>query len=91
MSHIASLDAYERSAVYQPFYALSPAAKALHFKRREAKAEAELDEMGHSGKLLWPDHYEATSEEYHEARSSRKRIVDAYVGERGLRVHGRAA
>jgi hypothetical protein len=85
MNHIAALDAWERSPVYVPFANLVPAAKALHFKRREAKAEAELDEMRHSGKLLWPDYHETVSEEYHEARSSRKRIVDAYVGERGLR------
>ncbi len=81
-SHIAELDAFERSQHYRPFYMLPEAAKALHYRRIEAKAGAELEDMGFTGQYIWPDLHEAVSNEYHAARKSRSAIIGRYLSER---------
>jgi hypothetical protein len=84
-SHIEALNRYERSTHGMLFADLPLAAQALRYKREEARAGAELDEMGHTGRLLWPDHYDATSDEYHTARKGRTAVILSYLRERGER------
>lgn len=78
MDHIQALNAYERSKVYSPLNTLSPASRALYYKRKEAKAGDDLEEMGSVGRLLWPDHWEATWEEYNYSRKHRSDVIAAY-------------
>jgi hypothetical protein len=88
-SHIAELDAFERSKHYRPFYMLPEAAKALHYRRIEVKAAADLDDMG--GPTMWPDLYDVVSDEYHMAREKRGAIIAAYLAQRPVHTRSEAA
>lgn len=92
MSHIDALNAYERSAVYQPFSSLCLASRVLHFSRKEHDAEDALNDIArHGGASLYPDHYSATRNEWDRAHTARIRLISGYVKDRGMRAGVRRA
>ena len=92
MSHIDALNAYERSAVYQPFYMLPLAARVLHYRRIEAKAEGSLNDISRcGGRDAWRDEADAAQDDFSDAHEARGKIIAAYLGDRKLRVGVRVA